>query len=138
MTDAKLADRLERDALGWMKDKAPAIDLSVDQWRTIIAALRQSEQNAAGQVRVVGAAVLTDDGVIHFMPIPHRHHDTVHALHRDRTAEAGVIVARGKQGFVLSDGTFADRIAAVKVATDSGQLTKPLHSPPNLYSEDLW
>ena len=76
----------------------------------------------------------TDDGVIHFMPPPNRHHNTVHALHY---ANEGLIVARGEQGFVMSDGTFADRVAAAKAAIESGQILKLQH-PPNLYSEDLW
>lgn len=91
-------------------------------------------------MRVVAAAVRTDDGVIHFMPQPHRHHHTVHALHRmlvNEACEGLVTVARGEQGFVLSDGTFADRVAAAKVALDSGQIAK-LDHPPRLYSEDLW
>lgn len=41
-------------------------------------------------------------------------------------------------GFLLSDGTFANRIKAAEVARRSGQLTKPLIAAPNLYSEDLW
>ncbi len=89
---------------------------------------------------VVAAAVLSDDGVIHFMPRPHRHHHTVHALYRmmvNKACEGKVIIAHGKQGFVLSDGTFANRIDAAKVAIDSGQIQK-LNNPPQLYSEDLW
>lgn len=89
---------------------------------------------------VVAAAVRSKDGVIHFMPRPHRHHHTVHALHRMMVNEAcdgKVIIARDEQGFVLSDGTFANRIEAAKVAIDSGQIAK-LNNPPQLYSEDLW
>jgi hypothetical protein len=86
--------------------------------------------------KVVAAAVKTDDGVIHFMPAPCRHHHTVHALHRENQ-EAGIIVARGEQGFVMSDGTFADRIEAGQCAIAAGQITE-LKWPPKLYSEDLW
>lgn len=86
--------------------------------------------------KAIAAAVKTDDGVIHFMPPPHRHHHTVHALHRASTGE-GLIVARGDQGFVMSDGTFAGRIEAAKAAIEAGQITVLAH-PPNLYSEDLW
>ena len=84
----------------------------------------------------IAAAVKTDDGVIHFMPPPHRHHHTVHALHYANEG-SGLIVARGEQGFVMSDGTFADRVTAGADAIAAGQIAALAH-PPNLYSEDLW
>lgn len=89
--------------------------------------------------RAVAAAVRTDDGVIHFFPAPCRHHHTIHALHRARSAEAesGLIVARGEQGFVMSDGTFAGREEAGRCAIAAGQINELAH-PPRLYSEDLW
>lgn len=89
--------------------------------------------------RAVAAAVRTDDGLVHFFPAPCRHHHTVHALHRTRSAadENGLIVARGEQGFVMSDGTFADREEAGRCAIAAGQI-KGLSHPPRLYSEDLW
>lgn len=40
-------------------------------------------------------------------------------------------------GFVLSDGSFADRLRAGQVAIAAGQI-KALAHPPMLYSEDLW
>lgn len=86
----------------------------------------------------IAAAVKTEDGVIHFMPAPHRHHHTIHALNRPQNGiENDIIVARGEQGFVMSDGTFADRIEAGKEAIKYGLIEK-LNHPPNLYSEDLW
>jgi len=90
------------------------------------------------KLRAIAAAVRTDDGLIHFMPPPHRHHHTVHALHRPNNGvENDLIVARGEQGFVMSNGTFADRITAGKCAIESGQI-KELSHPPRLFSEDLW
>lgn len=85
----------------------------------------------------VAAAVKTADGVIHFMPPPHRHHHTVHALHRFLDADSLIIKANGEQGFVMSDGTFADRKEAGQCAIDAGMITHLQH-PPNLFSEDLW
>lgn len=86
----------------------------------------------------IAAAVKTDDGVIHFMPPPNRHHHTVHALHFAFNDHAsGIIQARGEQGFVMSDGTFADREEAAKAALATGRI-KSLSHPPKLYSEDLW
>ena len=87
--------------------------------------------------RVVAAAVKTDDGLIHFFPAPCRHHHTVHALHRPTDAENDLIVARGEQGFVMSDGTFEGREEAGKLAIAAGQI-KELAHPPRLFSEDLW
>ena len=85
----------------------------------------------------IAAAVMTDDGVIHFMPPPNRHHHTVHALHRGSSGGEGLVVARGEQGFVMSDGTFASRHQAGIFAREAGQIAE-LKWPPLLYSEDLW
>ena len=87
--------------------------------------------------KAVAAAVRTEDGLIHFMPPPHRHHHTVHAMHRADDSGMRLIVARGEQGFVMSDGTFAGREEAGKAAIEAGQI-KALRWPPKLYSEDLW
>lgn len=40
-------------------------------------------------------------------------------------------------GFLLSDGSFADRLRAAHVAKAAGQVKKMV-APPMLYSEDLW
>jgi hypothetical protein len=80
---------------------------------------------------VVAAAVRTDDGVIHSMKSPARHHHILHALHSFGTA------ARGEQGFVLNNGTFVNREMAGQIAIVSGQI-KELAHPPKLYTEDLW
>ena len=86
----------------------------------------------------VAAAVKTDDGVIHFMPAPHRHHHTVHALNAvNKPEDSPIILASGNQGFVMSDGTFATREDAGRAAVRAG-LIKALRWPPKLYSEDLW
>ena len=88
--------------------------------------------------KVVAAAVRTEDGLVHFFPPPCRHHNTVHALNRyTGSAADGLIVARGEQGFVMSDGTFAGREEAGRCAIEAGQI-KELAHPPKLYSEDLW
>jgi len=84
--------------------------------------------------KAIAAAVKTDDGVVHFMPPPHRHHHTVHALNKH---EGALIVAHGEQGFVMSDGTFACREEAGRCAVESGQIAA-MRWPPRLFSEDLW
>jgi len=90
------------------------------------------------KVKVIAAAVKTDDGVIHFMLPPHRHHHIVHALYKPQNeVENDLSVPCEKQGFVMSDGTFVDRIEAGKAAIGAGQINALSH-PPRLYSEDLW
>lgn len=42
-----------------------------------------------------------------------------------------------ESGFLLSDGTFADRTRAGEIAIKAGQITA-LKWPPHLYSEDIW
>ena len=84
----------------------------------------------------VAAAVKTSSGLIYTMPPPHRHHHILHAVHEARNAE-GLIIGLGTQGFLMSDGTCADRVTAAKAALDSGRISRLAH-PPNLYSEDLW
>lgn len=88
-------------------------------------------------LRVVAAAVMTADGVIHSMPPPARHHNIIHAMHMARMPEATFIEAHGEQGFLLSDGTFAGRVRAGLLAIAARQIAQ-LQYPPRLYSEDLW
>lgn len=78
----------------------------------------------------VAAAVKTSDGIVHFVEKPGRHHHVVHGIFRSSKQ-------RGVQGFVMSDGTFADRREAAAAAIESGLISELPH-PPNLYSEDLW
>ena len=86
--------------------------------------------------KVIAAAVKTDDGVIHFLPQPHRHHHILHAVYCE-SSNKGLAIDGWEQGFVMSDGTFAGRIEAAKAAIKAGQIVALQH-PPKLYSEDLW
>lgn len=73
------------------------------------------------------------------LPRPNRHHNVMWWLHT-LGISAGLM---HDSGFVLSDGTYADRKRAMEVAKAAGQLiqregqTVPI-APPNLFSEDLW
>lgn len=62
-------------------------------------------------------------------PPPARHHN----LFAIGVHPQGV----GQTGFLLSDGSFADRKRAAEVAIAAGQI-EALQWPPHLYSEDLW
>lgn len=81
---------------------------------------------------VLQVAIRTDDGVIHTLPRPARHGDVMYQVAR---------VGPEGQGFLLSDGTYADREQAWKVAHDAGQ---PILRHPDvqcgeyLFTEDLW
>lgn len=89
----------------------------------------------------VAAAIRTADGLIHTLPAPHRHHHIIHAMHiakgTGRVSPSDIVEARGEQGFLLSDGNFADRVVAGRLALKWGMVRKLQH-PPNLYTEDLW
>lgn len=81
----------------------------------------------------VAAAILID-GRIHSLPPPNRHHNIIHMMGEQSN---GLIVARGVQGFLMSNGAFATRTEAADAAIAVG-LIQGLQHPPLLYSEDLW
>ena len=82
---------------------------------------------------VVAAAVRLVGGEVHSLPAPARHHHIIHALAEQGRRQQGGDV----QGFLLSNGQFADRCQAGQIACDGGQIDA-LKWPPSLYSEDLW
>ena len=86
----------------------------------------------AHKLKIVGVAI-QQPGVLWFEMKPKRHHDVIRWA-ADHGSNIPVI---GIQGFILSDGTFVDRIEGARIALESGQITK-LNWPPELYSEDLW
>jgi hypothetical protein len=117
---------------GWFwttTDGAPA-------WRgpTFTVCSTECEQllraRAEHPVTVVAAAIRFNR-VVHSVPPPGRHHHVILKM-RDEG-----IVKPQEQGFVLSDGRFADRHVAAAAALQSKQITK-LSWPTSLYSEDLW
>lgn len=102
----------------------------------------QSAQRGCDKIRVdkllVVAAAVWQEGMIYSLPRPARHHDILHKLHAlGLPAAVGGPYSSLEQGFLLSDGAFAGRERAAKLALATGQVQK-LHAPPELYSEDLW
>jgi hypothetical protein len=93
--------------------------------RVIAAANRLKLQKDVG-------AVKAGDWLVFTLPPPARHHTILHAMHA-----LGLDAKGAEQAFLLSDGTFADRVEAGKVALAAGQLPK-LNWAPLLFSEDLW
>jgi len=87
--------------------------------------------------KVLSAAVLVPGergDLIVSLPRPARHHDVVHALH-------DVGIPQGEfhvQGFLLSDGTFSTRVAALVVAQFGGQILPGQGKHNKLFSEDVW
>lgn len=97
-------------------------------------ALRGAHTEVAPSAAVtVLTAAIRIGGVVFTLPRPNRHHNILWWLH-----VLGVRSGQGHdQGFVLSDGIFANRIVAARYAAAAGQITA-LHAPPHLFSEDLW
>ena len=88
---------------------------------------------------VVAAAIRDADGKVYSLPPPARHHTIIRHYHPLLKCSIG-----DNQGFVLSDGRYARRAAAMTVARRAGQLLpdgRRLRENPNsneLYSEDVW
>jgi hypothetical protein len=89
----------------------------------------------------VEKAAIWYKGHLYSVPRPGRHHNVI-ALISEVTGD--MVGIRGRQGFILSDGSFADReeagqiaLAALQPGRDGTTFTR-LNWPPDLYSEDLW
>lgn len=93
-------------------------------------------RSAMSETHLVVAAAVRRNGLIFTMPRPSRH---AHIL--DLMDAESVSGALGEeQGFLLSDGTFANRAFAMSVARNSGQVPKVggTFQESELFSEDLW
>lgn len=79
--------------------------------------------------------------IIITMPRPNRHSHIIKAMH-DLNEGFGRRCPPEDTGFLLSDGTFADRTAAMIIANEAGQNIRdddPTHyQGDELYSEDLY
>ncbi len=98
--------------------------------------LRQPVEPASGRT-ILQVAIRTADGVIHTMPRPARHGEIINRIWQ-RYNDPKV----GEQGFLLSDGSFADRTEAIVIARAQGQIIPTPHRPAGasefLFSEDCW
>jgi hypothetical protein len=81
--------------------------------------------------RVLAAAVRDKQGIIWSLPAPCRHHDILKHIPDEHTAE---------QGFILTDGTFVDRVTAKSYAMMNQQILEgELRGQfRELFSEDMW
>lgn len=82
--------------------------------------------------RIISVAI-SAFGIVASLPAPARHGDVLHKLHHFND----MALPPDTQGFLTSAGRFVNRRDAAVLALEAGQLDK-LHSPPELYSEDLW
>ena len=86
--------------------------------------------------KVIAAAIKGDDGVIYHLDRPARHHDV--GRHMIEKGHHKPFPGGDEQGFLLSNGEFASRIAARTCAIANGQLLKRAGKTHELYSEDVW
>lgn len=84
--------------------------------------------------RVVAAAIRVD-GKVYSLPAPARHHDVI-----KHVMESGVtsLFPQESQGFLLSNGQFATRDTARRIAVENGQVDGRKIVGSKLTSEDLW
>jgi hypothetical protein len=79
-------------------------------------------------------AIKYTDGYTYAVPRPGRHHTVIGMM-----ADYGhPVPIKGVQGFMLSDGTFADRKTAKAIAKEANQLLPTASPSDDLFSEDLW
>jgi len=76
-------------------------------------------------------------GVTYSLPAPNRHHDVIKLI-LEKTGASHVYGE--EQGFLLSDGKFARRKPALRVAIEAGQLKPDSLGAKlgKLFSEDVW
>jgi len=85
---------------------------------------------------VIAAAIIGDDGIVYHLDRPARHHDVGLDMVFNKGHPAPYPLRT--QGFILSDGTFADRVYARICAEKNNQLLPTASKLRELYSEDVW
>ncbi len=87
--------------------------------------------------KIIAAAVRLPNGKVVSLPPPARHHDVIHYICQADALDR--LPADCEQGFLLDDGRFARRVAALHIAFAAGQvLGGKLKGGRVLTSEDLW
>ncbi|MHB8413911.1 MAG: hypothetical protein ACYDB1_00755 [Acidiferrobacteraceae bacterium] len=82
----------------------------------------------------VQASAIKHREKVYALPPPAKHPDIIRHWHHK-----GLDISKGQRGFILSDGTFANRHRAYMVAKRANQIRKemPAHRT-RLHSEDVW
>ena len=93
--------------------------------------------HCSSALRVEKAAIRTNEGQVFSVDPPMRHHDVIRVI---RESGYDGPVGGDRQGFVLSNGRFVMRKAALRVAIKAGQVQRgKCHAPAvGLFSEDVW
>lgn len=93
--------------------------------------------DCSSALRVERAAIRTNEGQVFSVDPPMRHHNVIRLI-RESGYEGPV--GGDRQGFVLSNGRFVMRKAALRVAIKAGQVSRDkCHTPAvGLFSEDVW
>lgn len=92
--------------------------------------------DAVVSLRIEAAAIRDIDGKVWSLPQPSRHHDVIR--HMRENGYAGPVSGQDQQGFVLSDGRYCRRKAALSVAKKAGQLKGGKLIGSQVTTEDLW
>jgi len=86
------------------------------------------------ELSVVAVAIEDRDGRVYQLPKPNRHHNVIKLMVNDG-CKTPII---GEQGFILSNGRFANRIEAKFVAINADQLLERASKTHRLFSECVW
>ncbi len=87
------------------------------------------------RLRVVAVAIRDENGGVHTLPAPARHHDVNREMASKDIRTTGPDI---EQGFLLSDGRFCRRKPAKYIAEKAGQLLPRASKLAELFSEDVW
>lgn len=88
------------------------------------------------RLHVAAVAIRAADGVVYSLPPPARHCHVNWWL-----AARGIPLHKCQlyhHGFELSDGRYANRRTARRIAREAGQLLPRAHATRDLFSEDVW
>jgi hypothetical protein len=83
----------------------------------------------------IKAAALVVNGKIR---VHARHHLILLELDAEQKKTPGLKYRVSAQGFMLQDGGFIDRVEALQLASQNGQLRNKNRIGDRLFSEDLW
>lgn len=86
-------------------------------------------------LKVDCVAIRDDYGRVWSLPRPARHHTVIIDMHNKGFNGR---LSGDRQGFLLTDGSFATRARAKEIATEAGQLINGKTISNILTSEDLW
>lgn len=102
-----------------------------DMWKDILDLMIKKQRELKKDI-IVGVAI-RKDGEIYQLPKPCRHGDVIFWM-----VGRGLSSIGGEQGFIISDGLFANRQEAAVLALGSGQIKEFKYNANTLFSEDLW